>query len=79
MITMISVELNEYRRLIEQDQKLNIIMEALLSSATLNYRKDGLVFNDSLVSAVVKGLDPLGFKFTVDRLQVDETAKKEAE
>lgn len=74
---MVSVDMYEYQRLIEQDLKQSITIEALLSSAKLNYYKDGLTFDDALMSAVVKGLDPIGFKCKVEELQAAEA--KEAE
>lgn len=44
----------EYRELVEKAKAGEILSKAILLTSELNYKKDGLNFNDSVINATMK-------------------------
>jgi len=69
---MISVDSGTYQRLIEAEAKLKIAVTMLLSSARLNYNKNGLSFDDDIIDTALKSIAPNAYSI---KLQTEKEAE----
>ena len=57
--TTVLVNIETYQKLIQAETSLAFLAKMLLNTATgMNYRDDGLVFNDDIIDSVLKTFYP---------------------
>lgn len=69
---------NEYRHLVTQEERLNILLDALFESATL-LNKDALYFNNGDVDTVAKLIGGYRYYDKLTKLKEAESIKSDKE
>ena len=69
---------NEYRHLVTQEERLNILLDALFESATL-LNKDALYFNNGDVDTVAKLIGGYRYYDKLNKLKDEESMKADKE
>ena len=70
----VTISLAEYQELLDDSKSLQIIMDILYKGASLNWKDDGLMFNNDHVGVILKILDEGRYHKVLDQLKSEKTA-----
>lgn len=68
----VAIYVEEFRRLVQNDMLLDMILDALFESARLAWDKDDLFFNESNLIGLVKLIRPMTYRKILSELQEKE-------
>lgn len=77
--TMININLEEYKQLLQESTKLKLLLNYLKTNSTLSYNKEYLTFSSSDFEKVISTLFPYEYYLILNELQQQPTQKESVE
>ena len=71
---MVTLPMERYEYLLETEAAYGILTDVMLSSATLNWNKTGLSFDDTQTSVLLEAIAPQAVKKRMDELKAAAAA-----
>ena len=71
----IQIPIEEYEKLVRDASAGTMLAYTILRGAELNYRNDGLTFNDAATNAALKAYDINGWRHTICELKDELEAR----
>ena len=76
---MVTLPMERYEYLLETEAAYGILTDVMLSSATLNWNKTGLNFDDAQTSVLLEAIAPQAVKKRMAELKAEAEKKAAAE
>lgn len=68
----VTITVAEFRQLIKDSENLEMLLAVIYHGASLSFDRKALYFSDSMLAAVIKGIDPEGYEQRLQELKEAE-------